>query len=231
MKHRNRLTIAVTWAACVLCLSVSGQAGLFLIDLAGEGPNSSGSAAGWDVFDNLVQDAANALTDRSAGADDNDVILTALDDGFNPNNPAPPGEGAVYDGIDVPKEARDDYLFKIDDAAGTTARMKIENLDPGPYRVTVFEGRQTDPSQFAKIWVGDANGSGEPATENTGTFAQSSSTVSLVIGAGDTLWYRHLEDNTGGLSGMIINPIPEPATAALLGLAMLVPWLLSRRRS
>jgi hypothetical protein len=56
--------------------------------------------------------------------------------------------------------------------------LDFENLDPGIYNVTVFEGRLTDGSQFAKIWVGDSNGSGEPTTENTGNFAHTSSTVS-----------------------------------------------------
>ena len=206
----------------------SSHAGQHLIDFAGNGANSSGGAAGWDVLDNLVQDTPYPLTDLSGGGDD-DVILTAIDDGFNPNNPAPPGVDATYDGILVPKEARDDYLFKIDDTAGTSARIKIENLDAGQYNITVFEGRQTDPTQFAKIWVGDASGSGEPAVENTGNFAQGSATVGVDISAGDTLWYRHLEDNTGGISGMIINVVPEPSASVLLILGIL-PLLTYRRR-
>ncbi len=49
----------------------------------------------------------------------------------------------------------------------------LQRLDPAPgtYNVTVFEGRSTDPSQFAKIWSGED----EPDDENTGDFAQGSS--------------------------------------------------------
>jgi hypothetical protein len=206
------------------------MAGQFLIDLAGDGPNSSGIAAGWDAINNLVQDTPfGPLTDLS-GSGDSDVTITALDDGFNPNNSAPPNSDATYDGILVPQEARNDYLFKIADQAGTTARMKIENLDAGLYNVTVFEGRTSDAAQFAKLWVGDSTGSGEPAAENTGSFAGGSSTLSnLAIGAGDVLWYRHLEDGSGGLSGIIINPVPEPTAMSLLGLAAMI--CLIRRRA
>ncbi len=213
--------------ACTI--GTTANAGLFLLDFAGDGANSSGAAPGWDAFNSLDQDVSNALTDRSGGGD-NDVTLTALDDNFLPNNPAPPGVGAVYDGITVPKEAVDDYFFKADDTAGTTARMRIDNLDPGPYNVTVFEGRTTDSGQFAKIWVGDSSGSGEPATENTGNFAHSFSTVNLSISSGDVLWYKHLEDNTGGISGMIINPVPEPGTLTLLAIGLLSMLGLRRRK-
>lgn len=210
---------------CGLLVAASANAGQFLLDFA----ELPGAAADWDVLTNLVQDTANSLTDRSGSGDD-DATLTALDDSFDPNNTAPPGVGAIYDGITVPTEAVDDYLFKTNDAAGTTARMRIDNLDPGPYHITVFEGRTTDPSQFAKIWVGDATGSAEPADENTGNFASGSATVDLNIVAGDTLWYRHLEDNTGGISGMMINPIPEPATAVLFGLGTVLLMARFRRR-
>lgn len=204
--QRNVVSLFLV-AICGLILSGPVQAGLFQLDFSSLG----GSAAGWDTFDRLDQDASNALTDFSGGGDD-DVTLTALDDGFSPNNPAPPGVGTSYDGITVPKEAVDDYLFKTIDAAGTSARLRFDNLDPGQYNITVFAGRLTDPSQFAKIWVGGS----EPASENTGSFASGGATVTVDIGAGDTLWYRHLEDNTGGISGMIINPVPEPGSLLLL---------------
>ena len=169
-----------------------------LIDFAGDGANSAGSSpAPWVSINNLVQDQS---FDLGAG-----VSITALDDGFNPNNPAQPGEGATYDGISVPQEARNDYLFKIADAAGTTARMRIDGLPAGEYNVTVFEGRTTDVSQFAKIWSGD----NEPATQNTGDFAKGSGTVRVSVAEGQSLWYKHLEDGSGGVSGMIINAAPE----------------------
>jgi hypothetical protein len=212
---------------CVLSAPV--MAGQFFIDFAGTGPNSSGAAPGWDAVDNLVQDQPfGPLTDLS-GSGDSDVTITALDDGFNPNNTAPPGVSATYHGVLVPAEARDDYLFKIADTAGTTARLKFENLDAGLYHVTLFEGRQSDAGQFAKLWVGDSTGSGEPASENTGSFAAGSSTLSIEINPGDTLWYQHLEDGSGGISGFIINPVPEPAAVLMFGLGTL--FLGFRRRS
>jgi len=177
-----------------------GDAPTLLIDFAGTGPNSAGASPDpWISIDNLVQDEAVSLGDG--------VTITALDDGFNPNNPAQPGEGAEYDGVSVPQEARNDYLFKIADAAGTTARMQIDGLPAGTYNVTVFEGRQTDASQFAKIWTGE-----EPAAQNTGDFAKGSATVTVTVAAGEPLWYMHLEDGSGGVSGMIIQPaVDTPA--------------------
>jgi hypothetical protein len=170
--------------------NVSAQ--LFLIDFGGGAANSAGASPDpWITFDNLVMDET---VDLGGGA-----TLTALDDGFNPNNPAQPGEGAEYDGESVPQEARNDYFFKITDTAGTTARMRIDGLAAGTYNVTVFEGRTTDGNQVAKIWTGE-----EPEEENTGNFAQGSATVAVNVGVGEPLWYMHLEDNTGGISGMII---------------------------
>ncbi len=216
----HKLFLAAVTALLLNCgAGRSAQAGLFLIDFAGDGANSAGVTPGWDSINNLVMDQAVALTDRSSG-NDNNVTITARDDGFNPNNPAPPGTSATYDGILVPATARDDYLFKINDTAGTSARLQIQNLDPGIYNVTVFEGRLTDDNQVATIWVGNANGSNESGGQNTGNFAGGASTVSVTINAGETLWYRHLEDNTGGISGMIIRTtaVPEPSTLWALGL-------------
>jgi hypothetical protein len=143
-----------------------------LVDFGGAGEFGSGASPDpWITIDNLVMDQAASL----GGG----VTITALDDGFNPNNPAQPGEGAEYDGVSVPQEARNDYLFKIADAAGTTARMRIDGLAAGTYNVTVFEGRTTDASQFAKIWTGE-----EPAAENTGDFAKGSATGTGTVGAG-----------------------------------------------
>ncbi len=176
----------------------------FQLDFGGTEGNSAGaSPEPWVTIDSLIQDEP---VDLGRG-----VTLTALDDGFTANNPAPPGESAIYDGIVVPVEARDDYLFKNVDTAGTEARMRIDGLSAGTYNVTVFEGRTTDARQVAKIWVGE-----EPADENTGDFAGGSATVTVVVGAGDPLWYKHLEDNSGGISGMIIRQTDAGDSQAFL---------------
>jgi len=73
-------------------------------------------------------------------------------------------------------------------------------LPAGTYNVTVFEGRTTDDNQSGKIWSGDS----ELAESNTGNFAGGSGTVEVVVSSGQAVWYKHLEDNTGGVSGMII---------------------------
>ena len=111
----------------------------------------------------------------------------------------------------MPQEARNDYLFKIADAAGTTARMRIDGLPAGTYNVTVFEGRTTDASQFAKIWTGE-----EPAAENTGDFAKGSATVTVTVGAGESLWYKHLEDGSGGVSGMMIRQASDTPALSIV---------------
>ncbi len=92
--------------------------------------------------------------------------------------------------------------------------LRFSNLNPGEYRVTLFEGRTTDGNgQFAKVWSGDADGSNEPGVAgqhegiNTGDFAAGSATVELALREGDFLWYRHLEDNSGGISGIIIRQL------------------------
>lgn len=224
-KMKNSLPYMLV-AMIGLAMAPAANAGQFLIDFAGTGPNSAGAAPGWDAIDNLVQNVAVSITDTNGV--DNDVTITAIDDSFNPNNPAQPNNTPTYDGILVPVEAVNDYLFKVVDQAGTTARMRIDNLDPGAYNITVFEGRLTDSGQFAKIWVGDDSGSNEPGAENTGNFAQSSSTVAVNISAGDVLWYKHLEDGSGGISGMMI--IPEPSSVVLLVLGALAGCGLWRRR-
>ena len=158
----------------------------------------------WVSITKLVMDESFDLGDE--------ISITARDDGFNPNNPAPPNADGEYDGIVVPESARNDYLFKITDTAGTEARMQIDGLPAGKYNITVFEGRETDSTQFAKIWTGDA----EPDAENTGNFAKGSATVEVTLAAGQALWYKHLEDNTGGISGMIIRQTSQPVASPLL---------------
>jgi len=197
-KESNGTERSAAWSFEVKVTKPAPVLASFLIDFGGTAANSAGASPDpWISLDNLVMDEAADLG--------NGVTITALDDGFNPNNPAQPGEDAEYDGVVVPQEARNDYFFKITDTAGTTARMRIDGLPAGVYNVTVFEGRTTDGGQYAKIWTGE-----EPEEENTGNFAQGSATVEVNVSAGEPLWYKHLEDNTGGVSGMIIRKTSEP---------------------
>jgi hypothetical protein len=199
-KESNGTVRSAEWSFEVKVVKPATTLTSFLIDFGGTAASSAGASPDpWISFDNLVMDEAADLGDG--------VTITALDDGFNPNNPAQPGEDAEHDGVVVPQEARNDYFFKITDTAGTTARMRIDGLSAGLYNVTVFEGRTTDGNQVAKIWVGE-----EPEEENTGNFAQGSATVEVNVIAGEPLWYKHLEDNTGGVSGMIIRKTAEPGT-------------------
>jgi hypothetical protein len=210
MNVRWRKVLLLSVTAFALCLTSPARGALLQIDFAA----LSGEAQGWDAIPSFVQNGMVRLRDWSGGGDD-DVTLTVLDADFSPNNPAPPGVVNSYDGILVPPEANDDYLFRVPDTAGTSARLKIEHLNPGVYNVTVFEGRQTDGNgQFAVIWAGDNVGSGEPAAQNTGNFAAGASTVRVNLDAGDILWYRHLEDNTGGISGMIVRPLAPAGSYA-----------------
>ena len=92
--------------------------------------------------------------------------------GMTANNPGPQLLDVEYDGIEVPAAVKDDYLYRLPDTAGTEVLFRWDNLDPGRYNVTVFEGRTDDANgQFAKIWVdADATGAGEIAEENTDDF-------------------------------------------------------------
>src|SRR5206468_6731069 len=165
---------------------------------------------------------------------DNDVTLTMLDNkalaeqlnpesppymlGQTANNPGPQGLAAVYDGVLVPAIVKDDYLYRNPDTAGTELLMRFANLNPGTYNVTVFEGRTTDANgRFGKVWVDDINGKKEPADQNTGNYSGvdidvggvptpvgQPKTVTVDITAGEYLWFAEMEDNSGGISGMII---------------------------
>ena len=169
---------------------------LVLADFGSTGPNANGSPAGWDGVPNLIQDDPFAL---SGG-----VTLTARDDGFNPNNTGAPNAPQTVDGTDVPVEANNDYLFKIADQAGTEAIIEIGGLPAARFNLSLFEGRTSDANQVAKIWVGFDP---EPASANTGSFANGSTTMEIEVGAGETVFYKHLEDGSGGLSGLIIREL------------------------
>jgi hypothetical protein len=173
------------------------------------------------------------LTDFS-NSGDSDVTVTMLDNkaaaeavssdtppyllGQTANNPTKEGVSVVYDGILVPSVVKDDYLYRNPDTAGTETLMRFANLNPGFYNVTVFEGRTTDgDGRHGKVWVDDINGKNEPATENTGNYAGNINgaaaplgqprTVTVSVKAGDYLWFAEMEDNSGGISGMIVRSV------------------------
>jgi len=237
---RRCLLVVAAVSVCALLLSTSASAGVFKVDFGAK----LGAASGWDEIDYLSYvngfGPGNwtpfTLTDWSGGGDD-DVLMTAGDDppgddkgDFDDSNSGNPNTSAVVADVTVPSQVFGDYFFKSPDTAGTSARIRFDNLDPGVYAVTVFEGRNTDSNgQYAKIWVGDATGSNEPASQNTGNYAGgASSTLLVTIASGDYLWYRHLEDNTGGTSGIIITP--EPGSFVLLASGLLGLLLYFRRR-
>jgi len=144
--------------------------------------------------------------------------------GMGGNNPDPQGLDAAYDGINVPAAVKDDYFWHNPDTAGTELLFRFANLVPGQYHVTVFDGRVSDVNgQYGKIWLDDINGKNEPTDQNTGDFSANPlsdpndpnsprvpnpwghpQTLVVNIQAGDFLWYAHMEDGWGGISGMII---------------------------
>jgi hypothetical protein len=153
---------------------------------------------------NLQRMAQNEVVDLLGG-----VTMTALDERFMGNNLGPPDASHVFVSGDVivPPKANGDYFYKVGGVG--TARMRIDGLRAGTYRVTVFEGRTTDRSQFGKIWSGDEP-SDEPTQENTGNFAGNAAnagTVVVDVQNNQPLWYMHLEVDSGGTSGMMIIPI------------------------
>ncbi|MEI6343233.1 MAG: hypothetical protein WCR07_14875 [Verrucomicrobiota bacterium] len=184
------------------------------------------------------------LKDFSGGGD-NDVTLTIFDNlkltealdpnsppymlGMAANNPTKEGLTAVYDGVVVPSVVKDDYLYRNPDTAGTESLMRFGGLNPGFYNVTVFEGRTTDGNgRYGKVWVDDINGKNEPASQNTGNYAGVNAagvpvplgqprTVTVEVKAGQYLWFAEMEDNSGGISGMIVRSVtsvPPPVDIA-----------------
>ena len=170
------------------------------------------------------------LTDYSTDKD-NDVTMTILDNvalstklgldaptGMTANNPTKEGVAAVYDGVLVPAVVKDDYNYRLPDTAGSELLFRFANINPGKYNVTVFEGRTTDAEEYGKIWVDDISGKKEPAEQNTGSYSGKSAsgavlplgnprTVTVDIKAGEYLYYAHMEDNSGGISGLIIRSV------------------------
>ena len=132
----------------------------------------------------------------------------------------------AYDGVLVPFVVKDDYNYRNPDTGGTEVLMRFENLDPGYYNVTVFEGRTTDGNgRRGRLWVGDENSEGGPDQPNTGNYSGVTDggvvlpwgqprILTVEIKEGDFLWFAEQEDNSGGISGMIIRSVdlaPPPA--------------------
>jgi hypothetical protein len=130
----------------------------------------------------------------------------------------------------VPAIVKDDYLYRNPDTAGSEVLMRFANLNPGTYNVTVFEGRTTDANgRFGKVWVDNIRGTNEPAVQNTGNYSGVNldvggvptpvgqpRTVTVDIKAGEYLWFAEMEDNSGGISGMIIRGLPLASTTVEL---------------
>ena len=169
---------------------------------------------------------------------DSDVTLTMIDNkalaeslvpdnppyalGQTANNPTKEGQNVSYDGVLVPFVVKDDYLYRNPDTAGSEILMRFANLNPGYYNVTVFEGRTTDNNgRYGKVWVDDINGKNAPAAQNTGNYAGTTPagvaiplgqprTVTVEVKAGQFLWFAEMEDNSGGISGMIVRSTTAP---------------------
>ncbi|MFM8879381.1 MAG: hypothetical protein ACKOKG_09660 [Verrucomicrobiota bacterium] len=187
------------------------------------------NAAGTEVTWKLKDISANPNTKVTLTIMDNRTLAEKLSSeappymlGQTANNPTKEGRDVVYDGVRVPGVVKDDYLYRNPDADGSETLMRIANLDPGTYNVTVFEGRTTDSSRTGKVWVDDIKGLKEPATQNTGNYSGKNDageavldgqprTVTVKINAGDYLWFAEMEDNSGGISGMIIRSVVDPA--------------------
>ena len=192
-------------------------------DPAANGGKGVANAAGTEV--------TWKLRDFSTAAD-NDVTMTILDNvalskslgldaptGQTANNPTKEGLASVYDGVLVPAIVKDDYMYRLPDTAGTELLFRFANLNPGTYNVTAFEGRTTDSNgRYGKVWVDDITGKKEPAAQNTGNYAGTSAsggalplgqpgTVTVTLKAGEYLWFAEMEDNSGGISGLIVRSV------------------------
>jgi len=187
------------------------------------------NAAGTEVTWKLKDISANPNTKVTLTILDNRTLAEKLSSDAPPymlggtaNNPTKEGRDVVYDGVRVPGVVKDDYIYRNPDADGSETLMRIANLDPGTYNVTVFEGRTTDANRTGKVWVDDIKGLKEPAAQNTGNYAGKNDagevlldgqprTVTVKINPGDYLWFAEMEDNSGGISGMIIRSVVDPA--------------------
>jgi len=196
------------------------------------------NAAGTEVTWKLIDFSTDANTNVTMTMLDNKALAEQLNPDSPPymlgqtaNNPVPALLAAAYDGVLVPAIVKDDYLYRNPDTAGTEVLMRFANLTPGNYNVTVFEGRTNDANgRFGKVWVDDINGKKEPAAQNTGNYSGVNAsglpvplgqprTVTVNVKAGEYLWFAEMEDNSGGISGMIIRSAtatpPPPSSGGL----------------
>lgn len=209
------------------------NAGLFKMDFGSSQNDIVGELDDWDTFttwhyDEFTDGVAKWPIKDFGKTGDNDVTLTIMDNeelagdfpalGMIHNNPVPQNLDETYDTVFVPEQVKDDYLYRDPGKEGTELLFRFDNLNPGKYNVTLFLGRVTDMNgQFGKIWVeSDPKGKGEPGDQNTGNFAGydpdegvenpdgNPVTIPVEIKAGQYLWYGHMEDNSGGISGIII---------------------------
>ncbi len=198
----------------------------------GAGAKGTANADGTEVTWKLIDSSSSPKTNVTLTILDNKKLALALNAdnppymlGQTANNPTKEGINVVYDGVYVPAIVKDDYIYRSPDTAGTESLSRIANLDPGTYNVTVFEGRTSDgDGRHGKIWVDDITGAKEPATQNTGNYSGVSDagnklykgqprTVTVTLKAGEYLWFAEMEDNSGGVSGMIVrsvDPIESP---------------------
>ncbi len=187
--------------------------------------NADGTEVTWPLFDCSSNPRTNVtltIRDNKALAESVAPDSPPYMQGQTANNPTKEGIDVVYDGVRVPFVVKDDYLYRLPDTAGTESLMRIANLEPGTYTVTVFEGRTTDSNgRFGKVWVDDITGAKEPATQNTDNYAGVADdgtklykgqprSVTVTVGAGQYLWFAEMEDNSGGISGMIVRSV-DPA--------------------
>lgn len=191
-------------------------------------PNAAGTEVTWSLIDSSSPAKTNVtitIMDNKALAESLTPDAPPYMTGQTANNPTKEGIDVVYDGVRVPFTVKDDYLYRSPDTAGTESLMRIANLDPGTYNVTVFEGRTTDSNgRFGKIWVDGKTITKEPATQNTGNYSGVDDsgnkqylgqprTSTVTLKAGEYLWFADMEDNSGGISGMIIrsvDPVDSP---------------------
>jgi hypothetical protein len=183
--------------------------------------NAEGTEVTWKLTDWSKDGNANVtmtIMDNKALAEQLNPDSPPYAQGQTANNPVPSLIDVVYDGVEVPAVVKDDYNYRLPDTAGTELLMRFAGLKPGPYNVTVFEGRTDDANgRFGKIWVDDVTGKKEPATQNTGNYAGVNvdlgavgdpmgqpRTVAVEIKDGEYLWFAEMEDNSGGVSGIII---------------------------
>ncbi|MBI2924181.1 MAG: hypothetical protein HYY24_00570 [Verrucomicrobia bacterium] len=198
--------------------------------------NEEATAVTWKLKDFATSgddDVTVTITDNPALAEQVNPDAPPYSNGQTANNPTKENVEVVYDGVTVPAIVKDDYLYRNPDTAGTESLMRFSNLNPGKYNVTAFMGRTSDGSgRFGKVWVDDINGKNEPAESNTGDYGSRDltlgagiplgqpKTVTVDIKAGEYLWFAEMEDNSGGISGLIIRGIASaPALIELVGSA------------